>query len=321
MVWSELSSAQQDNIRERVRAGEAVQSLAIEFKLNPESLGRKLRLLRGGSNELYYQRSYVAVQTQRMARVLVYSDCHFGMHDPRALVVAIKIAEEFKPDIIINNGDTLDCHNLSRFKHDPRAASIQDERDFWFLFAEALNSVAPKADKFITVGNHDLRYKNEIGENSGLAEMSEFSLDALLYTKQLGYAPLCDVVMFNPHGNEDYPDASLYVFHGESARSQAGATARFYSDMFAGGSTITGHAHRSATYTRRVGGGVIQSYEVGALCRISPEYTLYPNWTQSILTGYVDSDTLTFSNNVIRDGRTIFNGRKIVATEDEVKRF
>lgn len=321
MVWSELSYEQQTTILTRVAKGEPVAVIANDFRLNPESLGRKIRLIRNNSAPLYYKKNYCSITTNRLARVLVYSDCHFGIHDPAALVVALKIADEFKPDVIINNGDTLDCHSLSRFKHDPNAPSIQDERDAWYLFAEALNSVAPKADKFITVGNHDIRFKDVIGEKSGLADMSEIGLDSLLYTKQLGYAPICDVVMFNPKGNEDYPDAMMYVFHGESARSHAGSTARYYSDMFAGGSTITGHAHRSAAYTRRVAGGVIMSYEVGALSRISPEYTLYPNWTQSVLTGFIDNDTIAFSNIVIRNGMTIFNGRKIIATQEEVNRF
>lgn len=321
MVWSELSVGQQGTIIERISSGEAIATVASEYGLNPESLGRKIRLLRNNVAPLYYQRNYCSITTSRMARVLVYSDCHFGMHDPAALVVALKIAEEFKPDIIINNGDTLDCHTLSRFKHDPHAPSIQDERDAWYLFAEALNSVSPKSDKFITLGNHDIRFKDSVSEKSGLADMSEFGLDSLLYTRQLGYAPICDVIMFNPKGNEDYPDALMYVFHGESARSHAGSTARHYSDMFAGGSTITGHAHRSAAYTRRVAGGVVMSYEVGALSRLSPEYSFYPNWTQSILTGYIDSDTIAFDNHVIRNGTTIFNGRKIIATQEEVRRF
>lgn len=321
MVWSELSAAHQELILSRLSNGEPIAAVAGDFKLNPESLGRKVRLLKNNTAPLYYQRNYCAITTSRMARVMVYSDCHFGMHDPAALVVALKVAEEFKPDIIINNGDTLDCHTLSRYKHDPHAPSIQDERDAWYLFAEALNSVAPKADKFITVGNHDIRFKDTISEKSGLADMSEFGLDSLLYTRQLGYAPICDVIMFNPRGNEDYPDAMMYVFHGESARSHAGSTARYYSDMFAGGSTITGHAHRSAAYTRRVAGGVIMSYEVGSLARISPEYILYPNWTQSILTGYIDNDTIAFDNQVIRNGSTIFNGRKITVTQEEIGRF
>lgn len=312
MIWTELNERQRQDIIRRHGNGESVDTLASEYDLLSSSLSRKLRLLRNGPRELYYRRAMTDLfMDGGSCRVFVYSDCHFGMHDEAALDIALQIAREFNPDVVINLGDTLDCHVLSRYRHDPGAPSIQDERDAWYVFAESLNAVTPDADgdRYILAGNHDIRFKNSVADWN-LTDMEEMTLDGLLYTKELGYHPICDVIAVNRKGTLAYPNAMMYMFHGDSARAHAGATARHYSDMFSTGSTITGHAHRSAMYTRRTANGVVESFEVGTLARIDPEYTMFPNWTQSVLTGDFVGDSFSFQNTVIRNGYAIFYGEE-----------
>jgi metallophosphoesterase superfamily enzyme len=309
MTWVELSKAEQESIITRYKSGTSVDELSKQYNLRSESLSRKMRLLGFAKKDALIRKTSLALNIKTPSRVLIYADTHFGMEDTIALSSALIVAREYDPEIIINLGDTLDCYNLSRFKKEPQNDGLQFERDKWYEWAEKLNIACPNAAKYILRGNHEDRFNSILADVTGLADMPELTLDNLLYTRELGYNPIVDSIYVNPRGNDVYPDAQIYILHGERALSNAGASAKAASDMYAGASTITGHAHRTAMYTRRTGRGIVTCYEVGTLAKLNPEYELFPNWSNSFLIGVISLGFHSFTPILIDEGRFMFDGK------------
>lgn len=57
-------------------------------------------------------------------RVLILSDIHAPYHNIDAITAALQHAKKSKPDALLLNGDTIDCHRLSRFIKDPKEKKL-----------------------------------------------------------------------------------------------------------------------------------------------------------------------------------------------------
>jgi predicted phosphodiesterase len=290
MIWSDLTDAQQKSILQRNANGESVDDLAAEYGLISSSLGRKIRLIRSAANNVRsYMRIKLPLRIEEHTRVLIYTDLHAGAEDESATRCAISIAREWQPQVIFNLGDTLDEHVLSTFNKDPSAPTLEDERMVWKNFSQSMDAVIEKpAKKYIVRGNHDLRFETWLrNQGAMISSMHEMTLDGLLMTKELGWEPIVDEILVNPRGDDLYPDPELLLTHGSKARTHAGTSVRATSDMYGGTSTIVGHAHRSAMVAKRSSRGIIRNYEVGTLADFDVEYAEFPDWSQSILVGYI----------------------------------
>jgi hypothetical protein len=310
-TWSELSSEDKAEIIRQYQEGVCVDELAQRYKLRTESLGRRLREILGNKEKFFDFKTY-DLEVSEDRKIFIYSDCHFGEHDPLAVKVAIEVAAYFDPHIIINLGDTVDASRLSQYKKDPRALSIQQERELWFEFAESLNRVTRAQEKLILIGNHDARFMNAVATLDGFFEIPELNYSNFFYTNELGYQPPVDLIYLNRRGNKVNPDAVAYFLHGEFARRWSGTSVRATSEMFAGANTVIGHAHRTAMITRRTPRGIITGYEIGTLARLNPTYAIFPDWSQSVATGFVGKDYISLTLHIIQDGKTTIGDRVIV---------
>jgi hypothetical protein len=268
MIWSDLTDAQQKSILQRNANGESVDDLAAEYGLISSSLGRKIRLIRSAANNVRsYMRIKLPLRIEEHTRVLIYTDLHAGAEDESATRCAISIAREWQPQVIFNLGDTLDVHVLSTF-------------------------------------NKDLRFETWLrNQGAMISSMHEMTLDGLLMTKELGWEPIVDEILVNPRGDDLYPDPELLLTHGSKARTHAGTSVRATSDMYGGTSTIVGHAHRSAMVAKRSSRGIIRNYEVGTLADFDVEYAEFPDWSQSILVGYIEKGAFDLWHMMIDRGK------------------
>jgi hypothetical protein len=76
-------------------------------------------------------------------RVLVLSDIHAPYHNIESITLALQHAKKSKPDALLLNGDTIDCHRLSRFIKDPKKRNFKLELDtfkaLFDIFEKELN--------------------------------------------------------------------------------------------------------------------------------------------------------------------------------------
>ena len=69
-----------------------------------------------------------------MIKIAFPTDEHFPFQNDRAREVALKIVQDFGPDVVPAGSDGLDFYKLSRFDRDParmKAHSLQEEIQMW----------------------------------------------------------------------------------------------------------------------------------------------------------------------------------------------
>jgi len=103
-----------------------------------------------------------------MQRVLIFSDCHRSHHDEKAWALLLKVVAGWKPHVIVNLGDYLDCGALSRFgRVHGRQESLQRDVISGKAGLAELRQAAPKARMLYCEGNHEAwlpRYLANVAE-------------------------------------------------------------------------------------------------------------------------------------------------------------
>jgi hypothetical protein len=168
---------------------------------------------------------------------IIYSDAHYWPgSDPtmsfRALLV---LADALRPTTIIANGDLIDGARVSRHGRIgwARAPEVVEEIGECQLRQDEIRRAAPKAKRFRTVGNHDLRYDNWLSAHAGDFEgLPGFRMSDFLPDWQESWS-----VRVN----------GAVVKH----RLRGGEYAAANNVKAAGCSVITGHLHRCAAYPIR----------------------------------------------------------------------
>ena len=138
-------------------------------------------------------RAYEAIKPEPIilsdCEVLVLSDIHIPFHDLEALTTALEFGAAREPDVILLNGDILDCYDVSRFMKEKNRPSIVDEIAMGNEFLGLLREQFPEARIIYKLGNHEERMRNYILKNA-----PEFSnLEAL---------ELQSLLNFDKHGIE-----------------------------------------------------------------------------------------------------------------------
>ena len=90
-------------------------------------------------------------------RISLLSDIHIPFHNKQALELAVSESERIGSTVILLNGDTIDCHELSRFERDPRERCFREEIPLIKQFLAFLRHKFPKARIVWKDGNHDER--------------------------------------------------------------------------------------------------------------------------------------------------------------------
>lgn len=103
-------------------------------------------------------------------RIIVFSDAHFYPDDTTtAFKALIKFIEYFKPNIIVNNGDSFDGGSISRF---PRIGwdkkpTVQEELEANKFYLGEIEKVRPAGSRLIwCLGNHDARFETLLANHA-----------------------------------------------------------------------------------------------------------------------------------------------------------
>src|SRR6185503_2986039 len=91
-------------------------------------------------------------------RIAIFSDIHAPFHNISALTAAINFTKKEKPDGLLLNGDSIDCHQLSRFIRDPKKRNFKQELDIFKELFEVFEKQL-KCKIYFKIGNHEERYE------------------------------------------------------------------------------------------------------------------------------------------------------------------
>jgi predicted phosphodiesterase len=113
-------------------------------------------------------------------RIVVFSDAHFWPDDYttafKALLVIIK---EFKPKVVVANGDVFDGSQASRHARIgwEKSPTVKEELEACKEFMGEIESVSKGAELIWTMGNHDARFETFLSAQTGMYEgVSGFTL-------------------------------------------------------------------------------------------------------------------------------------------------
>jgi predicted phosphodiesterase len=115
------------------------------------------------------------IDVDKVKRVIVFSDAHFTDTTTTAFKALLQMIKEFKPQIIICNGDAFDGQVLSRFpsiNYDQKPTVLEELKACQYHLDE-IAKIRPAGCRLIwTLGNHDMRYEswlvNKVPEYSGV---------------------------------------------------------------------------------------------------------------------------------------------------------
>lgn len=207
-----------------------------------------------------------------VTRALVWSDIHIPEHDQSALAVAMAYARDFKPHVIVLNGDIMDMIAPSRFAKDPdEVTTLADEFEETKDFLRQLRKEHPDAEITYTTGNHECRVQKYLFEEApALASLPELSIDRLLDLRELDIA-------FKDDTNHVIL-GRVRVHHGSIVKKHSGDSARGHM-LKEGVSTLIGHVHKLGVVYRTDAHGVHVAVENGHMSRPDPDYAgRCPDW-------------------------------------------
>lgn len=131
-------------------------------------------------------------------KVLIISDMQIPYHHQDSLAFLKAVKKKYKPNHVVNIGDTVDNHCLSAWVKSPEAESANDEITSMLKDVGALGKIFPKME--VLLGNHCLRleraavragipihFLKDVGDWMGAPKgwnfhPLEYEFDGILYT-------------------------------------------------------------------------------------------------------------------------------------------
>lgn len=230
-------------------------------------------------NEQEARRRSIQKAPEGFRTIVVANDFHVPFHNKRGVRAWLELCRDLQPEIIVINGDFLDCYSISSFPKEPGKPNLQDEIDAGLGILEQLRRFCPLAEVHYTEGNHEERFKRVIKQNHGLYNLQAFTLESLLEFDRLG-------IKYYPYG-EMLELGDLAVYHGSVTRGKSAYSARGELEQAGYQYLITGHTHRIGWYHHKTRVRNSQGLENGGLYDLSQcEYLFNPNWQNGFAVVY-----------------------------------
>ena len=233
-------------------------------------------------------------------RVLVLSDIHAPYHNIESITLALQHAKKSKPDALLLNGDTIDCHRLSRFIKDPKKRNFKLELDTF----KALFDIFEKELKckiYFKIGNHEERYEHFLYEKAGeLVGIEEFEFANIIKARARGIEIIS--------GKKPMKLNNLWGIHGHEYVGGISAPVNPARGLFLRSkvSCFQGHNHQTSSHMEsRLSGESIATYSIGCLSELYPDYMPFNKWNHGFAEIDLDDNgqDYEFRNYRIKNGK------------------
>jgi predicted phosphodiesterase len=236
-------------------------------------------------------------------KVAVLSDIHYPYEDEKACEVTDMFLEDWKPDVIVYNGDICDCYSISSYeKSIHKKMNIQQELDYANEKLDARdNRLSSVRETYVLEGNHEDRFNRLLSkEAKQLTSLRGLNIQSSLDIDGLGFNWI--------GGHEELYIGKLMFVHGHMIRKHAGSTARGHFEQY-GTSVCIGHCHRLSIGYKRNKQGNHTLIENGTLCDFDVEYAKYPDWQHGFTTIEFDNDDFAAVSRPIHNYKLIADGK------------
>jgi len=206
-------------------------------------------------------------------RALIIADVHLPYQNNEAITTTFDYAKKEKPDVVIINGDLIDCFQLSKFVKDPKARHFAEELGIMKHFFEVLQKTF-KCKIIFKFGNHELRYEHFLFTKAKeLVGVEEFEFENIIKARANGIEIVKDktIIKLNHldllHGHEFVTGFfnPVNVARGLQLRAKVSA--------------MQAHSHKSSEHTEvDLHGNIKTTWSIGCLCGLSPDFAPYNSW-------------------------------------------
>jgi len=235
-------------------------------------------------------------------KVGILSDIHLPYHNLEALTEALTILKKESVDAVLLNGDTIDCHTLSRFIKDPKKRDFKYELDSLKNFFDILDKVLG-CKIYFKIGNHEARYEHFLMMKAGeLAGIEDFEFSNIIKAREKGI----DVIASNRYMKLN----DLNGIHGHEYIGGISAPVNVARGLYLRGkvSAFQGHNHSTSEHTETdMNGRITTTWSIGCLSELHPSYMPLNKWNHGFAWVNLDDNgkDYQFFNKRIYKGKTL----------------
>jgi predicted phosphodiesterase len=232
-----------------------------------------------------FDTKWEALQIEGPARALILGDIHFPFYDRAALLAALRAGRQAKANLILLNGDIIDCHAVSKWEKDPRKRDFASELKMTRSFLDALRAEFPKARIIFKLGNHEERWESYMYcKAPEVLGVEDFELPNLLRLPQLGAEHVREKRLIRL--------GDLNVLHGHEYRYSISNPVNPARGLFlrAKAHALCNHFHQSSYHqAKNIEGKHIGCWSLGCLCQLAQDYAPFNEWIHGFAIAEVDS--------------------------------
>jgi predicted phosphodiesterase len=233
-------------------------------------------------------------------KVGILSDVHLPYHNLTALTTAITYLKKEKVDALLLNGDTLDCHQLSRFIRDPKKRDFKYELDTLKAFMNVIDKEL-KCKVFFKVGNHEARYQHFLMQKAGeLVGIEEFEFENIIKARANGI----EIIASNRYMKLN----ELNGLHGHEYIGGISAPVNVARGLYMRGkvSAFQGHNHSTSEHSETdMNGKITTTWSIGCLSELHPAYMPLNKWNWGCAMVELDANGKDYQFH----NKRIFNGK------------
>jgi predicted phosphodiesterase len=233
-------------------------------------------------------------------KVGILSDVHLPYHNLTALTTAITYLKKEKIDALLLNGDTLDCHQLSRFIRDPKKRDFKYELDTLKAFMNVIDKEL-KCKVFFKIGNHEARYQHFLMQKAGeLSGIEEFEFENIIKARANGI----DMIASNRYMKLN----DLNGLHGHEYIGGISAPVNVARGLYMRGkvSAFQGHNHSTSEHSETdMNGKITTTWSIGCLSELHPAYMPLNKWNWGCAMVDLDENGKDYQFH----NKRIFNGK------------
>lgn len=212
-----------------------------------------------------------ALEIDGPCRVLALGDIHVPYQDKRALEAAVERGKN--ADVVILNGDVMDCYELSSFEKDPRKCNFGEAVRVTRELLVWVRNKFPKARIIFKGANHEYRLERYFYTRApAVIGVPEFELKNLLDLASLGIEWLAE--------KRPIRAGKIHTLHGDELGRGGGVNPARALFLKAKVHAIENHFHRSSQHQERdLKGEIISTWSLPCLCDLRPAYAPFNDWS------------------------------------------
>ena len=231
-------------------------------------------------------------------KIAIFSDIHVPYHSISCITAALDFCKKEKPDALLLNGDTIDCHRLSRFIQDPKKRNFALELDTFKSLFDIFEKQL-KCKIYFKIGNHEERYEHFLYEKAGeLVGIEEFTFENIIKARARGIEIIGDKRpmklggLWGIHGHEYIGGITAPVNPARGLNLKAKT------------SCFQGHNHQTSEHTEpTLSGKMVTTWSLGCMSELHPAYMPLNRWNHGFAIVDVDGEDFEFRN------KRVFNGK------------